>query len=72
MTPPGYSAREGNKPTDGTADDRIRPFNNIEVNWKTDPPTVVSQRDLRNRLHDEADLWVKADTARIAAARRQR
>lgn len=72
MIPPRYSVREGNKPIDGTADDRIRPFNSVVVNWKTVPPTVVSKKELRERLYAQAEQWIREDAAAFAATRKAR
>jgi len=71
LATPGYSIQEGNKPTDGTADERLRPFNRIEVNWKVDPPKVVSLIERKSELQREAELWIAAD-AREQAGRKKR
>ena len=63
-SPPGYSWQQGNKPTDGTADERLRPFNRLRVAYanNTDPCVGVSgEIAIIVGLMAEMQTWVELD-----------
>jgi len=63
-SPPGYSWQQGNKPTDGTADERLRPFNRLAVDYasNTGPSADVSgEIAIVVGLMTEMKAWVELD-----------
>ena len=55
-TPPGHSLYLGNRPVDGTADERLRP--NTRVAGTYTPVTLKSKAQLVHDLWHEAETWV--------------
>jgi len=67
-SPPGYSWQQGNKPTDGTADERLRPFNRLRVDYGSasyggDGPLAELSGEISIvvRLMTEMKTWVELD-----------
>jgi hypothetical protein len=62
-SPPGYSWQQGNKPTDGTADERLRPFNRMSLDYATaeHQPLVDMPFDIVVGLMTEMKTWVELD-----------
>jgi hypothetical protein len=63
-SPPGYSWQQGNKPTDGTADERLRPFNRLRVDYANNigPSADVSgEIAIVVGLMTEMKTWVELD-----------
>lgn len=63
-SPPGYSWQQGNKPTDGTADERLRPFNRLPVDYanNTGPSAdVAGEIAIVVGLMAEMKGWVELD-----------
>jgi hypothetical protein len=54
MSPPGHSLYLGNRPTDGTADERLRPNTRVAATYR---PMV----DLKSKAQLVYDLWAEAE-----------
>jgi hypothetical protein len=63
-TPPGYSWQLANRPTDGTADERLRPFNRLQIDYTSveeQPLAVDVPFGIVVGLMTEMKAWVELD-----------